>query len=103
MFDCCVQYRVLWKVGHGEAPPIPEELSDDAKDFLEQCLEVNPSKRPSATVLLQHKFVATSITPTNSGQLNPQMVVNSLHTIAEERSGDFTKSSGLSSRFVSPT
>ncbi|BBN06644.1 mitogen-activated protein kinase kinase kinase 1 [Marchantia polymorpha subsp. ruderalis] len=91
-------YRVLWKVGHGEAPPIPEELSDDAKDFLEQCLEVNPSKRPSATVLLQHKFVATSITPTNSGQLNPQMVVNSLHTIAEERSGDFTKSSGLSSR-----
>ncbi|KAG6548981.1 hypothetical protein Mapa_009423 [Marchantia paleacea] len=88
-------YRVLWKVGHGEAPPIPEELSDDAKDFIQQCLEVNPTRRPTATVLLQHKFVATSITPTNSGQLNPQMVVSSLQTITEERSGDFTKSSGL--------
>ncbi|KAL3694551.1 hypothetical protein R1sor_008202 [Riccia sorocarpa] len=82
-------YRVLWKVGHGEAPPIPEDLSEDAQDFLRQCLQINPSDRPSATVLLQHRFLSGSVTPTSSGHLNPQLAVGSLQTITEERSGDF--------------
>ncbi|KAL2633187.1 hypothetical protein R1flu_004666 [Riccia fluitans] len=86
-------YRVLWKVGHGEAPPIPDDLSEDAKDFIRLCLEVNPSKRPTATVLLQHRFLSASMTPTNSGHINPQLVVSNLQTITEERTGDFTTKS----------
>lgn len=27
------------RVGKGEAPPIPEGLSEEAKDFLGHCLE----------------------------------------------------------------
>ncbi|KAI5071076.1 hypothetical protein GOP47_0013327 [Adiantum capillus-veneris] len=50
-------HRALWKVGHGEAPPIPETLSEEAKDFIKNCLEVNPLRRPSASKLLEHPFV----------------------------------------------
>ncbi|KAG6548980.1 hypothetical protein Mapa_009422 [Marchantia paleacea] len=57
------QYRVMWKVVHGEAPPIPEGLSEDAQDFIRQCLIIDPAKRPTASMLLQHKFISR---PTNS-------------------------------------
>ncbi|KAH7300429.1 hypothetical protein KP509_24G062200 [Ceratopteris richardii] len=49
--------KVLWKVGHGELPPIPDSLSEEAKDFIKQCLEVDALKRPTAAQLLMHPFV----------------------------------------------
>ncbi|KAL2633215.1 hypothetical protein R1flu_004694 [Riccia fluitans] len=55
--------RVLWKVGHGEAPPVPGELPDDAKDFIHKCLEVDHSQRPSATKLLEHPFLNSAVIP----------------------------------------
>ncbi|KAL3702426.1 hypothetical protein R1sor_020448 [Riccia sorocarpa] len=55
-------YEALWKVGRGEAPPIPDDLSEDAKDFIGQCLQVDPSKRPTATALLQHRFLSANMT-----------------------------------------
>jgi mitogen-activated protein kinase kinase kinase 1 len=51
------QARVLWKVGHGEAPPIPVDLPSDMIDFISQCLEVNVMKRPTVDALLMHTFV----------------------------------------------
>ncbi|KAI7742310.1 hypothetical protein M8C21_012000 [Ambrosia artemisiifolia] len=48
----------LFKVGNSkELPMIPEKLSSDGKDFILQCLQRNPSKRPTATQLLDHPFV----------------------------------------------
>lgn len=38
-------------------PPIPETLSSDGKDFLKQCLQREPTKRPSALELLDHPFL----------------------------------------------
>ncbi|GLJ40148.1 hypothetical protein SUGI_0822910 [Cryptomeria japonica] len=40
--------KALWKIGHGEPPPFPSTLSRDAKDFIQQCLQVEPANRPSA-------------------------------------------------------
>lgn len=48
----------MFKIGHSkELPVIPEHLSDDGKDFVRQCLQRNPSSRPSAAQLLNHPFV----------------------------------------------
>ncbi|KAL1336313.1 hypothetical protein AAHE18_10G054300 [Arachis hypogaea] len=49
--------QALFRIGRGEAPPVPETLSKDARDFIMKCLQVNPSKRPTATQLLDHPFV----------------------------------------------
>ncbi|KAM5586827.1 hypothetical protein ABKV19_005650 [Rosa sericea] len=38
-------------------PPIPEHLSSSAKDFLHECLQKEPTMRPSASVLLKHPFL----------------------------------------------
>ncbi|KAJ4719478.1 Mitogen-activated protein kinase kinase [Melia azedarach] len=38
-------------------PPIPEQLSAEAKDFLLKCLQKEPNLRPTASELLKHPFV----------------------------------------------
>lgn len=48
---------VFWKVGSGEAPPIPSHLPEDLKDFISQCLEVDGAKRPTCDMLLTHPFL----------------------------------------------
>ncbi|KAL4369045.1 hypothetical protein GQ457_05G006980 [Hibiscus cannabinus] len=40
-----------------DTPPIPETLSPEGKDFLRCCFKRNPAERPSASVLLEHRFV----------------------------------------------
>ncbi|CAO3613261.1 unnamed protein product [Mucor fragilis] len=47
----------LYQIGLHNAPAIPENISDEAKDFLGQCLRIKPEDRPTATELLQHPFV----------------------------------------------
>ncbi|KAL1366269.1 hypothetical protein HN51_014112 [Arachis hypogaea] len=49
--------QALFRIGRGEPPPIPETLSKDARDFILECLQVNPSKRPTAAQLLEHPFL----------------------------------------------
>ncbi|XP_022741131.1 mitogen-activated protein kinase kinase kinase 5-like isoform X2 [Durio zibethinus] len=43
-----------------DTPPIPETLSPEGKDFLHCCFQRNPAERPSASMLLEHRFVKSS-------------------------------------------
>ncbi|GAB4847016.1 Mitogen-activated protein kinase kinase kinase 5 [Ancistrocladus abbreviatus] len=43
-----------------ESPPIPETLSSEGKDFLRCCFRRNPADRPSASMLLEHRFMRNS-------------------------------------------
>ncbi|XP_020587613.1 mitogen-activated protein kinase kinase kinase YODA isoform X2 [Phalaenopsis equestris] len=48
----------MFKIGNSkELPTIPDHLSEEGKDFIRQCLQRDPSKRPSAAELLQHPFI----------------------------------------------
>ncbi|KAJ8771473.1 hypothetical protein K2173_026650 [Erythroxylum novogranatense] len=48
----------MFKIGNSkDLPAIPDHLSDDGKDFVWQCLQRNPLRRPSASQLLEHPFV----------------------------------------------
>lgn len=48
----------MFKIGNSkELPAIPDHLSDEGKDFIRQCLQRNPSYRPTAAQLLEHPFV----------------------------------------------
>lgn len=47
----------LYNLGKYQAPPLPEDASDEAKDFLNQCFIINPEERPTAADLLVHIFV----------------------------------------------
>ncbi|XP_019182894.1 PREDICTED: mitogen-activated protein kinase kinase kinase YODA-like [Ipomoea nil] len=40
-----------------ETPPIPDSLSPEGKDFLQCCFRRNPAERPTASMLLEHRFV----------------------------------------------
>lgn len=52
-------FKLLIRIGVGEElPEIPNELSEDGKDFLRKCLVKDPSKRWTAEMLLKHPFVA---------------------------------------------
>ncbi|XP_044726764.1 mitogen-activated protein kinase kinase kinase 4 isoform X2 [Chrysoperla carnea] len=50
-------YQIMFVVGMGETPDIPDRLSDEGKEFLDNCLQHDPKNRDTATVLLQHNFV----------------------------------------------
>ncbi|KAK9143789.1 hypothetical protein Syun_013189 [Stephania yunnanensis] len=48
----------MFKIGNSkELPVIPDNISDDGKDFVRQCLQRNPLHRPTAAQLLEHRFV----------------------------------------------
>ncbi|XP_043708228.1 mitogen-activated protein kinase kinase kinase 20-like [Telopea speciosissima] len=49
---------LLFRIGFGEElPEIPEEMSEQGKDFLQRCFVRDPSKRWTAEMLLNHPFV----------------------------------------------
>lgn len=62
--------QVLFKIGKGEPPAVPDTLSVDARDFINHCLQVDPSARPTATLLLEHPFVKRTL-PSSSGSASP--------------------------------
>ncbi|KAF9354894.1 signal transducing kinase of the PAK [Mortierella sp. AD094] len=51
--------RALYLIATNGTPSLqhPERLSSDFTNFLAQCLEVDPEKRPTATELLKHPFL----------------------------------------------
>lgn len=52
------QIAAVFKIGNSkELPPIPDHLSEEGRDFIRQCLQRDPSSRPTAVDLLQHSFI----------------------------------------------
>ncbi|XP_074644570.1 mitogen-activated protein kinase kinase kinase 4-like isoform X2 [Tubulanus polymorphus] len=50
-------YQIMFKVGMGSTPPVPENLSAEGKDFITQCLLHDPKLRKTASELQNHSFV----------------------------------------------
>ncbi|KAF4380817.1 mitogen-activated protein kinase kinase kinase 20-like [Cannabis sativa] len=51
-------WALLLRIGGDEVPEIPEELSEEGKDFLSKCLIKDSKKRWTAEMLLNHTFVS---------------------------------------------
>ncbi|KAI4296277.1 hypothetical protein L6164_036248 [Bauhinia variegata] len=49
--------QALFRIGRGELPEVPDSLSKDARDFICECLQINPNRRPTAAELLNHPFL----------------------------------------------
>lgn len=58
-----------------DTPPIPETLSREGKDFLRCCFCRNPAERPSASMLLEHRFMRVSHQPDVSSFIKPVGVI----------------------------
>ncbi|KAK4480739.1 hypothetical protein RD792_013821 [Penstemon davidsonii] len=51
----------MFKIGNSkELPVIPDDLSDEGKEFVRLCLQRNPQHRPTAAQLLEHSFVKSA-------------------------------------------
>ncbi|XP_059490886.1 mitogen-activated protein kinase kinase kinase 4 isoform X2 [Neocloeon triangulifer] len=50
-------YQIMFKVGMGDTPKVPDSLSIEGHSFVDLCLQHDPHKRASADELLEHTFV----------------------------------------------
>lgn len=65
--ECFTKEQVLSKLVFEKTPKIPKELlsDDQGKDFLQKCFQINPKRRWSADMLLQHPYlVQQEVIPT---------------------------------------
>ncbi|KAJ3108521.1 hypothetical protein HDU96_007508, partial [Phlyctochytrium bullatum] len=60
-----VSGNLLYLLGTGKTPPIPDNISPLSRAFLDMCFIVDPEKRPTATELLAHEFVTGASTTFN--------------------------------------
>ncbi|OBZ87480.1 MAP kinase kinase kinase mkh1 [Choanephora cucurbitarum] len=51
------QIAALYNLGKLNSPTIPNHISEDAKNFLQQCFVIDPLQRPTAAELLRHPFL----------------------------------------------
>ncbi|TIB01743.1 hypothetical protein E3P94_01333 [Wallemia ichthyophaga] len=56
-FPTLNQMQAIFKIGSSASPTIPDDISDDAKDFLRQTFETDHAARPSAAVLERSAFI----------------------------------------------
>jgi serine/threonine protein kinase len=49
--------RAIFCVVQEPSPPIPDNIPEDAKDFLHKCFVKDPNERCSALELLQHPWI----------------------------------------------
>jgi len=54
--DLASNYQIMFKVGMGQSPEVPEHLSEEGKNFLASCFVHNPEERAAAQDLLSHNF-----------------------------------------------
>ncbi|KAJ6545393.1 protein kinase [Mycena capillaripes] len=48
---------VMFRIVEDDTPPLPEGFSPLLEDFLTQCFNKDPTKRPSAELLCEHKWL----------------------------------------------
>lgn len=92
--------RAIFLIPSRPSPTLrhPESVSRDMNDFLAQCLEKDPTERPSATSLRSHPFIARHVsklvessasTLKDSGiPVLQELVEKSLDAIADGRRGE---------------
>lgn len=61
-------FQIMFKVGMGESPDIPDALSDEGQKFVEHCLEHDPKERWLAADLLQHHFCKVGLDDFDDGE-----------------------------------
>uniref|UniRef100_A0A1A9ZL65 Mitogen-activated protein kinase kinase kinase 4 n=1 Tax=Glossina pallidipes TaxID=7398 RepID=A0A1A9ZL65_GLOPL len=49
-------FQIMFKVGMGEKPEAPDNLSQEGHDFIDHCLQHDPKDRMTALELLEHNF-----------------------------------------------
>ncbi|KAL3881975.1 hypothetical protein ACJMK2_028357 [Sinanodonta woodiana] len=60
-------YQIMWKVGMGETPAVPESIGAEGRDFLSHCFEHEAKDRWTASQLLDHPFVRLYDEPEQEG------------------------------------
>ncbi|KAL3505884.1 hypothetical protein ACH5RR_031266 [Cinchona calisaya] len=94
------EVAALFHIGTTKShPPIPEQLSAEAKDFLLKCLQKEPNLRPTASDLLQHPFVTGEYEGTHP-VFRPSIMDNLGNRIAATRV-DLSKSIKFNARMSS--
>ncbi|KAJ6610201.1 hypothetical protein B0H10DRAFT_2225214 [Mycena sp. CBHHK59/15] len=48
---------VMFRIVEDDMPPLPEDISSLLQDFLTQCFNKDPTKRPSADLLCEHQWL----------------------------------------------
>ncbi|CAG8433203.1 515_t:CDS:10 [Ambispora gerdemannii] len=71
----------LFHIVEDDCPPLPENISDDLRDFLMLCFRKEPAKRPSARDLFQHRWIKKNWT---SKELRTQESLPFLRRITSE-------------------
>ncbi|KKK14539.1 dual specificity mitogen-activated protein [Aspergillus rambellii] len=57
-------FSQLHAIVHGEPPTLPaSDYSDEAHSFVKACLDKNPAKRPSYSMLLRHPWLSSLMQP----------------------------------------
>eukprot|EP00111_Clytia_hemisphaerica_P003243 TCONS_00009253-protein len=56
-YECDNIYAIMYRVGDGNHPPIPDRLSEEGRDFLECCFIHDQNYRWTANMLEDHAFV----------------------------------------------
>ncbi|GAA5868144.1 hypothetical protein JCM3774_001036 [Rhodotorula dairenensis] len=54
------QMQAIFRIGSSSRPTVPDDISTEANDFLDQTFEIEHEDRPAATDLLQHAFIRDS-------------------------------------------
>lgn len=62
-----------------DSPPIPESMSPEGKDFLRLCFQRNPAERPTASMLLEHRFLKNSLQPTSPSNSDVSQLFNGMN------------------------
>lgn len=62
-------FSQLSAIVDGEPPKLPDKFSEDAKDFVAQCLNKNPHQRPTYSQLLDHKWLVSANEPLGRAEL----------------------------------